>query len=58
MAWEEYGDTVQMCRDRIRKAKALMEPCSARDIKDNKKRFYDSIDTLVRRDRQRAVDPL
>ena len=29
-----------MCRDRIRKAKALVELNLARDVKDNKKGFY------------------
>ena len=39
VAWEEYRDAVQMCRDGIRKAKAQMEMNSARDAKNNKKGF-------------------
>lgn len=34
------GNTVQMCRDVIRKAKALTEIILVRDAKDNKKGFF------------------
>ena len=40
MAWEEYRNAVQMCRDGIRKAKAWMELRLAKDAKNNKKEFY------------------
>ncbi|KFV02204.1 hypothetical protein N339_05970, partial [Pterocles gutturalis] len=40
VAWEEYRGVVQMCRDRIRKAKAQMELNLARDVKNSKKVFY------------------
>ncbi|GAB0208028.1 hypothetical protein GRJ2_003268500 [Grus japonensis] len=40
VAWEEYRETVQAARDQVRKAKALIELNLARDVKDNKKRFY------------------
>lgn len=36
--WEEYRNTVWMCRDGIRKAKAQMT--LARDAKNNKEGFY------------------
>ena len=32
VAWEEYGDAVQMCRDGIRKAKAQMEMQLVKDV--------------------------
>ena len=37
---EEYRDTVQLCRDGVRKAKAHLELNLARDVKHNKKGFY------------------
>ena len=40
VSWEEYRAVVRVCRDRIRKAKALVELNLARDVKDNKKGFY------------------
>ncbi|GAB0178252.1 hypothetical protein GRJ2_000290500 [Grus japonensis] len=40
VAWEEYRETVRAARDRVRKAKALIEINLARDVKDNKKSFY------------------
>jgi len=33
IAWEEYRDVGQMCRNRIRKAKAQMELNVVRDVK-------------------------
>ncbi|KFZ45983.1 hypothetical protein N321_04792, partial [Antrostomus carolinensis] len=39
VAWEEYRDVVQMCRDGIRKAKAQMELILARDVKNSKDFF-------------------
>ncbi|XP_040400941.1 uncharacterized protein LOC121063970 [Cygnus olor] len=38
--WEEYRDTVRVCRDATRKAKAHLELSLARDFKDNKKGFF------------------
>ena len=40
VAWEEYRETVQATRYKIRKAKALIELNLARDIKGNKKSLY------------------
>lgn len=37
---KQYGDTVQVCRERPRKAKVLLELSTARDVKNNKKSFY------------------
>lgn len=37
---EEYRDTVQLCRDGAKKAKAHLELNLARDVKGNKKGFY------------------
>ena len=45
-----------MCRDRIRKANALVELNLARDVKDNKKGFYRYIDR--RRHSKESVPPL
>ena len=45
-----------MCRDRIRKAKALVELNLARDVKDNKKGFYRYIGR--RRQAKESVPPL
>lgn len=39
-SWEEYMDSVWLCQDGIRKAKANLELKLARDPKDNKKDFY------------------
>lgn len=39
MTWGEYRDIVQMCRDGIKKVKALMEWDLVRDVKNNKKLF-------------------
>ena len=40
MAWEENRESIQTCRDEIRKAKVHMEGNLARDVKKNKKGFY------------------
>ncbi|GAB0205865.1 mitochondrial enolase superfamily member 1 [Grus japonensis] len=40
VAWGEYRETVRAAREQVRKAKALIEISLARDVKDNKKRFY------------------
>ena len=45
---EEYRDTVQLCRDGVRKAKAHLELNLARDVKGNKKGFYISIKRKTR----------
>ena len=37
---KEYGDTVQVCRERARKAKVHLELSTARDVKGNKKSSY------------------
>lgn len=56
VAWKEYRGVVQICRDRIRKAKVQMELNLARDVKSNKKGFYRYIDR--RRQAQESVFPL
>ena len=56
MSWEEYRAIVRVCRDRIRKAKALVELNLARDVKDNKKGFYRYIGR--RRQAKECVPPL
>jgi len=40
VSWEEYREIVQVARDQVWKAKALIELNLARDVKDNKKSFY------------------
>ncbi|KAK4821784.1 hypothetical protein QYF61_002200 [Mycteria americana] len=40
VSWEEYRDSVWLCRDGVRKAKAWLELNLARDTKKNKKGFY------------------
>ncbi|KFW02563.1 hypothetical protein N327_13593, partial [Fulmarus glacialis] len=40
VSWEEYRDAVQLCRDRVRKAKAWLELNLARNAKNNEKGFY------------------
>lgn len=37
LAWGDYRDGIQICRDGIRKAKAQMKLKLARDVKNNKK---------------------
>jgi len=39
-SWEEYRDTAQLCKDRIRRSKAQLELNMARDAKNNSKGFY------------------
>jgi len=41
--WEEYRSVVRACRDATRKAKAHLELKLARDIKNNKKGFFNYI---------------
>jgi len=38
--WEDYKEVVQAARDQVRKAKTQIELNLARDIKENKKKFY------------------
>ena len=38
VAWEENRSTIWMCRDQIKKAKALMEQNLVRDVKNKTKR--------------------
>ena len=56
VSWEEYRAIVRVCRDRIRKANALVELNLARDVKDNKKGFYRYIGR--RRQAKESVLPL
>lgn len=55
-AWEEYRDAIQMCRDRLRKAKTHMQLKLARDVKNNKKWFYRHADQ--KRKARESVLPL
>jgi len=41
--WEEYRNVVRACRDARRKAKVHLELNLARDVKDNKKGFFNYI---------------
>jgi len=41
--WEEYRNVVRACRDVTRKAKAHLELKLARDVKNNKKGFFNYI---------------
>jgi len=41
--WEEYRNIVRECRDATRKAKAHLELKLARDVKNNKKGFFNYI---------------
>lgn len=43
VTWEGYRDIVQMCTDRIRKAKVQMELNLVTDVKNNKKRFFSTL---------------
>lgn len=40
MAWDEYRNSVQVCRDRVRKAKPHCELNLVRVVKDNEKSVY------------------
>ncbi|KAK4811175.1 hypothetical protein QYF61_019806 [Mycteria americana] len=53
---EEYRNTVQTCRDEVRKAKAQLELNLARDVKGNKKGFYKYISS--KRNTRESGDPL
>ena len=41
--WEEYSNVVTACRDATRKAKAHLQLNLARDVKNNKKGFFNYI---------------
>jgi len=41
--WEEYRNVVRACRDATRKAKAHLELKLARDVKNNRKGFFNYI---------------
>lgn len=41
--WEGYKEPVRVCKDVVRKAKLRLEANPARDIKDNKKGFFEYI---------------
>jgi len=41
--WEEYRNVVRACRDAKRKARAHLELKMARDVKNNKKGFFNYI---------------
>jgi len=41
--WEEYRNVVRACRDAMRKPKAHLELKLARDVKNNKKGFFNYI---------------
>ncbi|GAB0180229.1 mitochondrial enolase superfamily member 1 [Grus japonensis] len=56
VAWEEYREIVRAARDKVRKAKALIELNLARDVKDNKKSFYRYVSDKKRM--RENVDPL
>jgi len=43
--WEEYRNVVRACRDATRKAKAHLELKLARDVKNNKKGFFNYINS-------------
>jgi len=43
VTWEEYRNVVRACRDAMRKAKAHLELQLARDVKKNKKDFFNYI---------------
>jgi len=40
VSWEEYGNTAQLCRDGVSRAKVQLELNFTRDAKNNKKGFY------------------
>jgi len=41
--WEEYSKVLRVCRGEMRKAKVHVELNLARDVKDNKKGFFNYI---------------
>jgi len=45
ITWEEYRNVVRACRDAARKAKAHLELKLARDVKNNKKVFFNYINS-------------
>ena len=44
--FKEYRDVVSACRDATRKAKTLSELNLAKEVKDNRKRFFRSMSTV------------
>jgi len=54
--WEEYRNVVRVCRDAVRKAKALLELNLAKELKDNMKRFFMYVNS--ERKTGENVDPL
>ncbi|KFQ99157.1 hypothetical protein Y956_03676, partial [Nipponia nippon] len=56
VSWEEYRDAAWLCKDGIRKAKALLEQNLVRDAKNNKKGFYRYINQ--KRKVKESVPPL
>jgi len=45
--WEEYRNVVRACRDAMRKAQFHLELNLARDVKDNKKGFFNYISSRL-----------
>ena len=54
--WEEYGNIVRACREAMTKDKAHLELSLARDVKDNKKGFFEYI--ISKRKTRENVGPL
>ena len=54
--WEEYRNVVRACRNATRKAKAHLELKLARDVKHNKKGFFNYISS--KRKTKENVGPL
>ncbi|PKU46943.1 glycerol kinase [Limosa lapponica baueri] len=54
--WEDYRDAVRLCREETRKAKASLELKLARDVKVNKKGFFNYIG--AKRKTKENVGPL
>jgi len=54
--WEEYRNVVRACRNATRKAKVHLELNLARDVKDNKKGFFNYISS--KRKTRENVGPL
>lgn len=38
--WDEYGEAIRVYKNEMRKAKAHLELNMAKDVKDNKKNFF------------------
>lgn len=64
MTWDKYSDTVQLCRDGVRKAKACRELDLVRDVKGDRKSIYryfnskrktgENVDLLLKQSREPA----